>query len=336
MELLDTLLTEVSSPTAQRLPTVVLESLVVQRERVLAGYLLRNWFDQVLAIAERSLALAILGFFGWWMATGYGYDLWHSWSTPASATAAHSYPAITTQPSGGRPAPGRPGLAVRSASFLLNKVPHAPHRTAGTHPELGFVLPVAPEQPQAVADEDRRLTKDREPRFNAVMRATPTPPITPAVSSEQLPEATPVPAPSIVDRLPVHISAPAIALDAPVTEVFLQNGVWQVAEYAAGYLHDTGGAGDGNLVMAGHKGIRGAVFSRLEQLQPGQDIWIDTAHDRFHYLVQSTYRVWPNQVEVLYPTDEPMLTLLTCTNWDTQRFVVRASLVDSAPLPPSN
>jgi len=48
--------------------------------------------------------------------------------------------------------------------------------------------------------------------------------------------------------------------------------------------------------------------------------------------VRDTKVIWPTQVEILDPTLKPTLTLLTCTNWDTQRLAVIADLVDSQPL----
>jgi sortase A len=131
----------------------------------------------------------------------------------------------------------------------------------------------------------------------------------------------------------VRLEAPGAGIDAPVVEVFLEDGAWQVADYAVGYHHGTGLPGDGNIVMAGHKGVRGAVFAQLERLKVGADVFVDAAGQRFHYRVRTTGNVWPSNVAIMYPTPLPTLTLLTCTNWDTQRFVVIADLVDSAKLP---
>jgi sortase A len=135
-----------------------------------------------------------------------------------------------------------------------------------------------------------------------------------------------------MDRRPIHVQAPSVGLDASVVEVFLRDGAWEVADYAAGYLHGTGTPGDGNVVLAGHKGIRGAVFAGIEALTVGDEIAVDTADRRFRYRVREAGVVWPSQVNVMFPTTTPTLTLLTCTNWDMQRFVVIADLVESAPL----
>ncbi len=133
---------------------------------------------------------------------------------------------------------------------------------------------------------------------------------------------------------PTHLLIPAIALDTPVKEVFVVDGAWEVADYAAGYLHGTGLPGDtGNTVLAGHAGMRGAVFRDLGSLGAGADIFLDAAGLRYHYRVRESKNVWPNQIEVLDPTSTPTLTLMTCTNWDTQRLVVVADLIESKPSP---
>jgi sortase A len=135
---------------------------------------------------------------------------------------------------------------------------------------------------------------------------------------------------------PTRLAIPAIGLETPVKEVFIIDGAWEVADYAAGYLHATGLPGEpGNSVLAGHAGLRGAVFRDLGALRPGDDIYIDAAGWRFQYRVRESKSVWPTQVEVLAPTTTPVLTLLTCTNWDTQRLVVLADLVASKPSPGS-
>jgi sortase A len=134
------------------------------------------------------------------------------------------------------------------------------------------------------------------------------------------------------DPRPTRLLVPAMQLDTPVAEVFLQEGEWQVADYAAGYHHGTALPGKGNTVLAGHAGIRGAVFAYLYLLQPGDDIYLDTPTTRYHYRVRSITSVWPTQVEVMYPTQEPIITMITCTAWDTQRLIVVADLADTAPL----
>jgi sortase A len=139
--------------------------------------------------------------------------------------------------------------------------------------------------------------------------------------------------PVAADPRPQRIAIPALELDAVVREVFVVDGAWQVAAYAVGYHHGSALPGaDGNTVMAGHAGLRGAVFRYLGRLQPGDEIRIDTGGWRYTYVVREQLQVWPTQVEVMAPTPTPVLTLITCTNWDTQRLIVIADLVDARPL----
>lgn len=135
------------------------------------------------------------------------------------------------------------------------------------------------------------------------------------------------------DPRPRRLLIPSIGVDTPVSEVFIVNEAWQVADYAAGYHHGTALPGAvGNMVMAGHAGLRGAVFRDLGNLQPGDEAIVETAGWQYRYKVRELREVWPTQVEVMDPTPTAVLTLITCTNWDTQRLIVVADLIDARPL----
>jgi sortase A len=106
-----------------------------------------------------------------------------------------------------------------------------------------------------------------------------------------------------------------------------------LAEYAAGYLNGSGLPGvPGNLALEGHAGLYGAVFANLRALKPGDNLYVDAAGLRYHYRLRASNAVWPNQIEVLDSTETPTMTLITCTNWDTQRLVAVADFVDSGPV----
>lgn len=140
-------------------------------------------------------------------------------------------------------------------------------------------------------------------------------------------------APTIDDPRPLRLEMPRLSTAMEVREIFVVDGEWEVAEYAAGYHNGTALPGTiGNSVFSGHAGLRGAVFKDIGLLQPGDEVVIDTARWRYVYRVRSSQNVWPTQVEVMNPTPTPTLTLITCTNWDTQRLVVVADLVDARPL----
>lgn len=263
-----------------------MRSLKQQRRSVLAPYPLRTWFDRVLTIGERMLAIVVVAVFGWWLIDGYGRDWWYARQQQQLAASAPR--------------------EIRAAPTVV------PSPSSPPHPELGASLPVVDERISRPKVEVDYLAPAR--MFVAPMQPTPTP-------------APPPP----VDLRPTRVTIPAIGVDSTIVEVFLQDGTWQVADYAVGYHNGTGIVGTSNMVLAGHKGVRGAVFRDLEQVQPGDEIVITAAGQHFQYRVRTTGNVWPSQVEVMFPTQQPQVTLLTCTNWDTQRFVVVADFIGAAP-----
>lgn len=132
---------------------------------------------------------------------------------------------------------------------------------------------------------------------------------------------------------PSRLQIPSISLDTSVREVFVIDGAWEVADYAAGYMHGTSLPGEpGTLALAGHAGLRGAVFRDLGLLGPGDDVLLDAAGWRYRYRVRESFSVWPTDTTVLAPASSPTLVLITCTNWDTQRLIVRADLIESKPI----
>lgn len=138
--------------------------------------------------------------------------------------------------------------------------------------------------------------------------------------------------PAAADPRPQRLVIPTLDVDTVVKEVFVVDGAWQVADYAAGYHNGTALPGNaGNTVIAGHAGLRGGVFRDLGSLQPGDDVQIETGGWTYTYRVRIHKSVWPTQVEVMSSTTTPVLTLITCTNWDTQRLIVVADLISARP-----
>jgi sortase A len=140
----------------------------------------------------------------------------------------------------------------------------------------------------------------------------------------------PTPAPGT--EMPEVLEIPAIGLRTDIVEVTIADGIWQVAEYAAGYHRGTARPGTvGNTVISGHKGLAGAVFAHLEDVRLGDLIYVTAGTHEYRYQVIEKVSVWPTQVEVMAPTSIPVLTLITCTAYDTQRLVVVARLIQGYP-----
>ncbi|MEO8099435.1 MAG: class D sortase [Acidobacteriota bacterium] len=82
----------------------------------------------------------------------------------------------------------------------------------------------------------------------------------------------------------------------------------------------------GNVVLAAH---RDTFFRPLKDIRVGDVITLRTPRAEVRYVVRETQLVEPNEVEVVKPTKEAVLTLLTCYPFSylgsaPDRFVVRA------------
>ncbi len=97
----------------------------------------------------------------------------------------------------------------------------------------------------------------------------------------------------------------------------------------------------GNAAVAGHRTTYKAPFNRIDELQPGDEIFITTLQGHFTYKVMAQapdqpggpalgHRVVkPNAVEILADKGRNQLTLMACNPkyYATQRIVVEALLV---------
>ncbi len=161
--------------------------------------------------------------------------------------------------------------------------------------------------------------------------ATPTP-TTQSTEKPSIPEPTP----EVVKRNPpaTRLVIPSLGIDAPVVEVPITNKTWDVSPLTHEIAHLRGTANPGeknNMVLAGHVTLkRGAgPFLHLESLEPG-DVAIVYAGERaYSYRVVSKRYIGPTDVSIAYPTPDPILTLITCTNWDAEnrRYLERVALV---------
>lgn len=135
-----------------------------------------------------------------------------------------------------------------------------------------------------------------------------------------------------------RIVIPAIGVDSGVMEIGVdyENGepVWERPIHAVGHVRDTANPGEaGNVVMAGHLSsyIRGEgdVFHRLPEVKPGDEVWLYSPAGKFIYQVVARDVVAPDRVDVMSPTTEPTLTLITCVPdyVYSDRLIVTARLV---------
>lgn len=129
-------------------------------------------------------------------------------------------------------------------------------------------------------------------------------------------------------RIVAILRIPKIGLEVPVfegtDEITLNRGL--------GRIPGTARPGDGgNLGLAGH---RDGFFRGLKDIEIGDVLELESLSGYQSYRVSEIKIVLPADVEVLDPTAEPTLTLVTCYPFyfvgkAPKRFIVRASAVDT-------
>ena len=144
---------------------------------------------------------------------------------------------------------------------------------------------------------------------------------------------------------PVHLAAPAIGLDTAVQPLGwrqVQQGaeevsIWHMIDKAAGWHLNSVVPGQvGNAVISGHNNIGGSVFRKLDRLQPGDEITVQTnVGTEVAYLVTEV-KIVPEKyasaaqreanAQAISATSDERLTLITCwpANSNTHRVIVVA------------
>ena len=138
-------------------------------------------------------------------------------------------------------------------------------------------------------------------------------------------EVTPLPVPTPGPEQAKRIVIPAIRVDAPVVE----GDDWEALKRGAGHHIGSADPGTkGNSIISAHNDIFGEIFRDLDDLEPGDEVFVHTTSQVYRYEVKIKQFIEPTQVEVMQPSREPILTLITCYPYmvDTHRVVVVAEL----------
>lgn len=149
------------------------------------------------------------------------------------------------------------------------------------------------------------------------------PPVT--FREEDVPELEPV---SERDAHLGRIEIPRVGVSAAILEgVDFATIRRAVGHFPETPLPDT----NGNMALAAH---RTTDFRGLQRIRIGDVITITTPSGSFLYIVEETLVVGPRDTHVLNPTEEKILTLVTCYPFDYRgtapyRFIVRARARES-------
>lgn len=118
------------------------------------------------------------------------------------------------------------------------------------------------------------------------------------------------------------IEIPELSLRYPVIEGTSAS----VLNAGIGHISETAGIGEvGNCVLCGHNGSRyGTFFTPLNQISIGDEVMITDKNGLRHiYDVTETEVVNPYDNSIKTQGDEKELTLFTCSQKGTMRFVVK-------------
>jgi LPXTG-site transpeptidase (sortase) family protein len=147
-------------------------------------------------------------------------------------------------------------------------------------------------------------------------------------------------------RPATQITIPRLKLQVPVMKVPYERemGSWDLSDlgYRTAHLEGTANPGSAsNTVLAAHNVLPSGAdgpFKHLSEMQPGDTIIVHVNEQAFRYRIAASKIVPPAEVEVVFPTEEPTLTLMTCAGWDaatqsyTGRLVVIGHLVEEAQI----
>jgi sortase A len=133
-----------------------------------------------------------------------------------------------------------------------------------------------------------------------------------------------VPIPTPGPEQAIQIQIPGINVDAPV----VQGDSWeQLKKGVAQHIGSADPGQQGNLVLSAHDDVYGEIFRYLDQLENGDQIIIYSAKHSYTYIVTNIEIVDPTDVEVMAPTSDPTVTLISCYPYmvDTKRIIVQGS-----------
>ncbi len=134
--------------------------------------------------------------------------------------------------------------------------------------------------------------------------------------------------PPQTEETALYISIPRLGLEQSIVQgtdaEALKQGVGQVLNGAVP------GAQTGNVVLAAHNDVFGELFKNLDQMQVGDEFYIQTRSKTYTYRVTGTDIVNPTDVYVMADQGRPTVTLISCYPYrvNNKRYIVYAELVN--------
>lgn len=127
-----------------------------------------------------------------------------------------------------------------------------------------------------------------------------------------------------VGELPKRIIIPDLSINLEVRKAEIISGFWEVFSDGAAWGSGSGLPGEaGNQVIFAH--AREGLFLPLKNIKTDMAIYVLTDDNWYGYKVKEIKEVYPDQIEVISPTEDETLTLYTCSGFkDSKRLIVVA------------
>lgn len=124
-------------------------------------------------------------------------------------------------------------------------------------------------------------------------------------------------------RIPkIEIEYPILDIDTYNPEETKEPMKFSIVKYWGGKVNDYG-----NLSIAGHNNYNGTMFGKTKYLENGDIIELtDLDYKTIKYTIYNIFVTEPNDVNILQSENQSIreVTLITCTNGNKQRLVLKA------------
>lgn len=116
-----------------------------------------------------------------------------------------------------------------------------------------------------------------------------------------------------------------LRLDRLGIKVSVAEGVEKdVLKLSAGHFPESELPGQGNFAIAGHSSrVYTCLFNKLHDAVKGDLIVVTTRSEKHEYLVTELFIAKPEDLALIEPTNESVITIVTCTNNGAERLIIR-------------
>ncbi|MFH5911274.1 class D sortase [Clostridium perfringens] len=115
----------------------------------------------------------------------------------------------------------------------------------------------------------------------------------------------------------------SINLKAPI-----ENGEENLNYVVAKYKNSPNFGENGNVILAGHNNMKGAIFRNLYKVKIGDIVEVQKENEVFKYKITEREIVEPNDPSLLsQDLNKKEITLITCTNRAKQRLILKGESI---------